>query len=289
MRLRMCEKVVYMPSTISNSSSVDRKALKRPDGFLASLHEFFDYVANNANVFLAGIAGLLIVGSIVAYMMNRSGARSEDASDALYLAEKALNNEIKSIAALSKPAAAQTSAKKTNVEGAKKSAAGEEDAVAAEAREKLRYQKMDVDAKLPRAVQKLKEVEQSFTGTRSAFEARLKLGDLYYNHGDYAKSLPWFQKAVDSAPGKLEKALALSSVGYTYENLAQQNEAIQSYQKANSLGQPTVKGDLLLGIARCYEALHDSAKARSTYDQILTELPNTEFSKSAELYKNQLL
>ncbi|MEO5970040.1 MAG: tetratricopeptide repeat protein [Bdellovibrionia bacterium] len=278
-----------MSSTTSNSHSVDRKAIKRPDGFLAALHEFFDYVANNANVFLAGVASLLIVGLIVAFFMNRSGARSEVASDALYLAEKTLNTEIKSMADLNKPVAAHATAAKTNAEGVKKAATDEENGRVAEAREKLRYQKMDVDAKLPGAVQKLKEVEQSYTGTRSAFEARVKLGDLYYDHGDYAKGLPWFQKAVDSAPAKLEKALALSSLGYTYENLSQHNEAIQAYQKANSLGQASVKGDLLLGIARCYEALHDSAKARSTYDQILTELPNTEFSKSAELYKNQLL
>jgi tetratricopeptide (TPR) repeat protein len=276
-----------MSSTIS--SSADRKALKRPDSFSASLHGFFDYVANNANVFVAGVAALLLIGLMAAFFINRTGARSEVASDALYLAEKALNIEIKSISDLAQPSTAPATAAKTNGDGSKKTGVGDTEALAAEAREKLRYQKMDVDAKLPHAVQKLKEVEQSYAGTRPAFEARLKLGDLYYNHGDYSKSLPWFQKAVDSSPGKLEKALALSSLGYTYENLSQHNEAIQAYQKANSLGQPTVKGDLLLGIARCYEALHDSVKARSTYDQILTELPNTEFSKSAELYKNQLL
>jgi len=273
--------------------------MKRPDGFLASLHEFFDYVANNANVFLAGVASLLVIGLIVAFFTNRSGARSEVASNALYLAEKELNTEIKSLADSSKPAAAKASATharvkagKEGVEAAeadKKATLALENALAAEAQEKVRYQKMDVDAKLPRAVQKLKEVEQTYAGTRPAFEAHLKLGDLYYDHGNYAKSLPWFQKAIEAAPGKLEKALALSSLAYTYENLSQHLEAIQTYQKANSLGQPSVKGDLLLGIARCYEALHDSAKARSTYDQILTELPNSEFSKSAELYKNQLL
>ncbi len=268
--------------------------MKRPDSFLSGLHEFFDYVANNANVFLAGVAILLLIGLTVAFLMNRSGARSEVASDALYLAEKTLNTEIKAIADSNKPPAsakANTTSATANTAktGDKKDTASEESRLAGEAREKLRYQKMDVDAKLPGAVKKLIQVEQSFTGTRSAFEARLKLGDLYYNHGDYAKALPWFQKAIDSAPAKLEKALALSSLGYTYENLSQLNDAIQSYQKANNLGQSSVKGDLLLGIARCYEALHDSAKARSTYDQILTELPNTEFSKSAELYKNQIL
>lgn len=277
-----------MPPSRSNANTIDRKAIKRPDGFLTWLHGFFDSVANNANVFLAGVACLLLVGLIVAFFMNRSDTRSEIASDALYLADKTFNAEIRSMVASNTPVMSQASAVKASVEGAKKATPNPGEAPVAAAQEKLRYQKMDVDAKLPGTVQKLSEIEKSFKGTRSAFEARLKLGDLYYDHGDYAKSLPWFQKAADSAPGKLEQALALSSLGYAYENLSQLNEAIQFYQKANNLGQSSVKGDILLGIARCYEALHDSAKARSTYDQILTELPNTESAKSAELYKNQL-
>ena len=147
---------------------------------------------------------------------------------------------------------------------------------------------MDVDTHYPEAVKKLKAVDQDFTKTRPAFEARLKLGNLYFNHGNFEKALPWFQKAVDTAPAKLEKALALSAVGYTYENLGKGNTAIQSFQKAIDLGESSVKGELLIAIARCYEEIHDTAKARSTYDQILSELPNTEYAKNAEVYKSQL-
>jgi tetratricopeptide (TPR) repeat protein len=116
----------------------------------------------------------------------------------------------------------------------------------------------------------------------------MKLGTLYFDHGDFAKALPWFEKAAQSASGSFERALALSSVAYTQENLGKPSDAVQTYQKALNLGEGGLKGDLLLGMARSYEALQDTAKARSSYDQILKDLPGTEYAKSAELYKGWL-
>ena len=107
-------------------------------------------------------------------------------------------------------------------------------------------------------------------------------------HGEFTKALPWYEKASDSAPDSFEKALAFSSLGYVHESLGKPTEALQSFQKALNLGEGSLKGDLLMGVARSYEAVHDSANARSTYDKILTELPNTEYAKSAELFKDQL-
>ena len=60
------------------------------------------------------------------------------------------------------------------------------------------------------------------------------------------------------------------------------------FQKALELGEGSLKGDLLMAIARCQETLHDSSKARSIYDRILSELPNTEYAKAADINKAQL-
>lgn len=145
-----------------------------------------------------------------------------------------------------------------------------------------------VETQYADSIQKLKGVESGFGSGRAVFEARLKLGDLYLNHGDPNQASTWYIKAVDVAPGRLEKGLALSALAYAQENLEKPNEALQSFQKALNLGEASLKGDLLLGIARCYSAMQDSAKARSTYDQILTDLPNTEYSRTAEILKNRL-
>jgi tetratricopeptide (TPR) repeat protein len=268
-----------MSSTYSSASpGLDRKSLKKPDGFLAAISRFFSQIAQHTNVFIIVIAVLIGVGIIAGYWMNHLESKSDDARNALFLAEKAIETETKALAALEKPAVPADPKKK----------AATPESPDPSALEAISYKKLDVDQKFPDAVKKLKAVDDQFSGTRAAHEARLKLATLYYDHGEFAKALPWYEKAAGSAPGNFEKALALSSVGYTYENLAKPNEAIHSYQKALNLGEGGLKGELLLGMARSYEALHDTAKARSTYDRIVTELPNTEHSKTAELYRGWL-
>jgi len=144
-----------------------------------------------------------------------------------------------------------------------------------------------VDRHFPETVKKFVEVSQNFNGTRAASDAQMKLGALYFDHGDFAKALSWYEKAKDSTSG-FERAVALSSVGYSYENLGKPGEAVAVFQKALELGEGSLKGDLLMAIARCQETLHDSSKARSIYDRILSELPNTEYAKAADINKAQL-
>ncbi len=250
----------------SSNSGLDRKSLKRPDSFLAALSRFFSGLVRNANLFAILIGALFGVGLLTTLLINRMDSKSEKAQNGLYLAEKTLATEMKALTPSVGTDSPQGAPKAPSVD----------------------FKRMDVDAQFPKSIQELKAVEESFSHTRAAFDARLKLADLYYNHGDYQKAHAWYEKAVDTAPGNFEKALALSSLGYVKENLGKPAEAIQTYQKAINLGEGSLKGDLLMGIARGYEAVHDTPKARSTYDQILIDLPNTEFSKSAEVLKNQL-
>ncbi|MFZ9595816.1 MAG: tetratricopeptide repeat protein [Bdellovibrionia bacterium] len=272
-----------MDSIISNSGSVHRKSIKRPDGFLRSLNGFFDSIAHHLNWFLAGVAGLLVLGFIAAYFINQKGTQSEQARNALYLAEKALESEVQALQAPPSPENEKTNAALEKSTSQKKS-----DRANAALRDQLRYVSVNVDQKFPETLKKLEEVVRQFPSTRAAFEARLKLGELYYSHGEASKSLSWFEKSVQSASSKFEKTLALSSLGYALENTGKKSDAVTAFQKALSLGQTWVKGDLLLATARCYEALSDRAKARSTYDQILAELPNTDYSQAAEASKSLL-
>jgi tetratricopeptide (TPR) repeat protein len=267
-----------MSSTSSSSTHINRKSLKRPDRLLKALTGAFDKVSSKSNVVVLALLGLLGLAVAVGLFMNHLEAQADSARNALFLAGQSLTQELKSISDAEKPKTPVVA----NLKDPKKPA------TPPVAETPITFKKLDVDTQLPEAVKKLKDIDHEFGRRRAAFEARLKLGDLYFNHGETAKALPWYEKAVSSAPGKFEKALALSSLGYTYENLEKPTDALQTYQKAANLGEGSLKGDLLMGVARSYEAAKDSAKARSTYDKILTELPNTEYAKNAELYKNQL-
>jgi tetratricopeptide (TPR) repeat protein len=270
-----------MGSSFSQSTDFDRKSLKQSDGFISTIRGLFDTVNHHSKATVVGMGTAILLGLGVTYMMNHNEAQAESARNLLYSAQKTLEIELKTIADQIKP---KTESKKTDV--SKVTPVSPLDTQAS--LETVAHQPLNVDSQLPETVKKLKEVDEKFGKTRAAFDARLKLGNLYFEHGEVTKSIPWFEKAADTAPGNLEKAMALSAIAYAYENSGKPNDAIQAYQKAINLGEGSLKGDLLMGIARSHEANHDSAKARSTYDQILTDLPGTDYAKSAEAYKAQL-
>ncbi len=262
-------------------SHLDRKSLRRADAFTVAVTGFFNRLGQNTSVLIVGLAILFVFGLGAAYWMNHLEARAQAASNALYLAEKAEEAELKALAAKYVKPEPKTDSKPVDAK-TKASSAPDESADQAE------YQKLDVDSQFSGAIAKLTGVAVQFPSTRPGFEAHLKLGTLYFDHGDSAKALSWFEKAEKVAGSGFDRAVALTSVGYANENLGKPAEAVVAFQKALHLGETSLKGDLLLALGRCYEALHDTAKARSIYDQTLSELPGTDEAKNAELRKSRL-
>lgn len=263
-----------MSSTTENfstSTHLDRKALKRPDSFMTTVSGFFGELTQNTKGLMALGVALLVAGAGFSWWSSHQAKRVKQATDALYLADQALEKEISKRDAV-------TSTGSQKAAGAEKS----------DAKLTASYEKLDVDTQFPQGVAQLKSVSDQFPGTRPAFEALLELGTLYYNHGQTEKALPIFQKAASGAPEKLDRAFAWSAIAFTQENLGKFSEALAAYQQAISVGEATLKGDLLLGIARCYEGIHDSAKARSVYEQVAKEFPGGDYAKTAERLKSQL-
>lgn len=284
-----------MSSSFSSSTSIDRKSLKKVDGFLSTTRNFFDGLAQHSKAALIALL-LVISGSIVAaFLINHYETRAEAARNALYVAEKAFESELKALAQFEKPkneAIAKIKDQNKKKVSAKENTTDESlDDQQLEQSEKLMqtllYKNLNVDSKFPDSIKKFKEVEQTYSGTRFGYEARLKLGNLYFDHGNFAQALPWYEKAFKTAPANFEKVVSLSAMGYTYEGMGKYSEAIEYFQKALNLGEGSFKGDLLLGLARSYEGNHDSVKARSTYEQILAEFPGTDLAKKAEIFKAQ--
>lgn len=253
---------------------MDHKSVKRPDGFLVWLRGIFDGILGHAKGFLIIVGLVFGVALAGALYMNHRDSEAKLARNAFYQAQKQLETELKALV----PPSAPKEAAKTGEKAAPSVTPGVES---------LTYQKMDVDSKLPETVKKLQAVAQKYGSTRSGFDAAMALADLYFNHGEFAKAETGYNRALSLAPNSFEKAITLSALGYVQENLAKPEAALQFFQKAIQMGESGLKGDLLLAIARCYEATQNTAKARETYEQVLNEFPNTEFSKTAEIYKAQ--
>ena len=251
--------------------------MRRPDQFMAALSDFFNELSKNYRAVLAVVVAILVLGGAGILVSSRKEARAEEARNALYLAIQAVQADAKRVAeAEPKPVVDPKAAK------------AKQAAPVAASPETIEYKKLDVDAEFSRGVQMLKAVTEKYNDSRTVFEARLQLGDLYYRHGQPAKAVSWYQEAAQGAPGPFPKSLAFSSWGYALESSGKASEAIPVYEKAINIGEASLKGDLLLAIARCHGLLNDSAKARSTYDQILSQLPNTEYARQAEALKAKL-
>jgi len=267
----------------SNKQQVDRKELKRPDQFTTSITKFFNELARNRNAVLIILSGIVLLSAVSMYIVSKKQGENEKASDALFLATDAVNKKLES---LGKASAEATAAE---VKDAKKSASDKKPATKPPVNpEQLAFKKLNVDQEFADGVQKYKAVIEKYGNTAAAFEARSALGALYLHHGEPEKAVPWLKAATETSPGPLPKAYAWSGLGYALENSGKTAEALQAFEKSLNLGEANLKGDLLLSMARCQETLNDKAKARATYDQIISQLPNTEYAKNAQLFKKHI-
>lgn len=263
------------------SSSVSHKSLKRPDEFVSAVQRFFDDIGKHTRGITVALIALVVLSAAGIFMVSQREAKSESARGALFNAQKTLEKELKAIAAAQAPAAP-----------AKDSAKESKDAKTPPATtpgiETVLYKKLDVDTQLKESVSQLKLVEEKYPSSRAAYEARLTLGNLYRDHGSVAQSEPWYRKALDSAPNAFERTVASLALGHALEDQSKHKDAIQAFEKNLKQAPESLKGEVLLSIARNHEQLHDTAKARSTYDQIISQMPTSEHARTAEALKAQL-
>ena len=247
---------------------------------MGNVQAFFTSLAKNTRALAIALVVLALIGAGLALFLNKKESQSEEARNALFIAEQSIDAQLKTIGEKEQ---LSTAVKDVNAEKAGSKVAPPKNIDY----EALTYKKMDVDTEFKDAVGKLQAVADKYNGTMPAFEARLFLGNLYYNHGESEKSLPWYLKASESASGSMEKAFAYSALGYAQENAGKNQDALDSFDKALNQGEGMIKGDVLLAIARNQTKLGKTDQVKATYDRIIKELANTEYAKTAENLKAQ--
>ncbi len=258
---------------------LDKKALKRPDGFVTQARNAAGSMSRQSRLWVAGLGTVLAIAAIAGFVSNRRDAKAAKAGETLFQVHKIEQQELAALAPAT-PAPAST-----GKEGAAKKAAE------APQKPSVDSLKFDVDAKLSATVKGYRDLIAQLGDTRPGFEARLLLGGLYLNHGEAAKAVPLFEDAGKTAPDAIEKASALSSLGYAHEALGKAPEALAAFEAALAAAPKDhagLRGDLLLSVARVHEGAKDLARARQAYDRVISELPSSEFAKAAEQSKLQL-
>jgi TolA-binding protein len=249
---------------------------------MGSVRSVFDGMAQHSKgvAIVGGVTIVVLIGT--AFLLGKREQGAAEARNALYLAQKKHDAEMRALQPPPPPPAPD--AKKGPKTGKDAKAA----TPPAEPHDDIEFKSLDVDAKLPETVKAYRLVIDKFSGSRAAYDAQMALGHLYLQHGQAAPSEKFLSQAVASAPRGVEKALALSALGYAREAQGKLKEAADSFNQAAATGEDAVQGDVLLALARCYEGMNDPTNARATYDKVISKLPNTEHARNAELFKAQL-
>ncbi|MBC7386028.1 MAG: tetratricopeptide repeat protein [Cryobacterium sp.] len=229
---------------------------------------------------------LLAIALAVSLYLTKRGTFRAQASEALFKARNTLAAEMKvysnSVRAATPVPAKVDPKSKTPIKPAAK--------IANPAA--LSLATFDVDAKLHGSVESLEKVAHDFPGTLPGFDAKMDLGGLYFDHSvgaaSFEKAAKWFDSAANSAPGKEQTTAALYSLGYAQEALGRCADAVKSFDRAYHSGSGLMAGELLRSKARCQETLGDKAAAKTTYEQMVKTLPNTDAARFAETKKASL-
>lgn len=257
-----------MSSTSVSNSTKDTHSLSQQLGG----DSWLEVLSKNSKAVITVSTIVLLGTTIWAWVSAKNEQKSDSGRNALYLAEKSLTSRLESLAKAEKLVTPTGKDAKAPSPGA----------------DSVMFKKLDVDTSLGEAVTQFKSIAAVYAGSLPGFEATLELAKLYLNHGNPAQAAEWFTKATQAAPTSLDRALAWQSLGYAFENQAKYKEAVDAFDHALGAGETAVKGEILMSKARAQESLKDVNQAKSTYDQIISQLPNTEFSKLATLYKSRL-
>ncbi len=140
---------------------------------------------------------------------------------------------------------------------------------------------LDVDAKYPKTLAELNGlIAAKSAPSRVLFEAALKMGNLYFEHNQFVKAEPVFQKAVDFAGSSFQKSSAWYFLGVSQEKTGDAKKALESFQRGLNENVDGLKAEILLGLVRTSLKAGDKNKAKGFADRLNREFQG---SKSAEV------
>jgi predicted negative regulator of RcsB-dependent stress response len=213
---------------------ITRKALlKEPDQFLTQSALAFEWVKGHGREIAYGVIGLVVLIGLIMAWTSWQRSRRQHAAIMLHQALKLIETPA--------PQANQTAP----------------------------VSAPDSD----KAIEKLREITESYGRTPAGTQAYWHLGHLYFEKGDAQAALTAYQQARDRFPRKqhLSVTLAALNVGYAQEATGACEQAISSYESVQQSSIAWLHGEAYLGMGRCYEASGAKEKAIEVYERALAD------------------
>ncbi len=124
-----------------------------------------------------------------------------------------------------------------------------------------------------------RDVQQKYPSTVNGAIAQYYIGNCLANLGQTDEALKEYKKFISQYSGdKFLLGLVYQRVGYIYQGLNNQSEAIQAWEQAESLNGPGVS---TIELAKLYEATGNIAEAQKKYKLVLSKLGGTTWAMEA--------
>jgi TolA-binding protein len=147
--------------------------------------------------------------------------------------------------------------------------------------------KVAMDGKPEQGIMGLKAIVENYGGTKSGEIARFYLANCYYYLGQYDDAQTNFEKF--SGGDKLMKASAAAGVGSCLEAKGKAADAAEYYEKAAGIvSSDMASPDYLTDAGRAYVKAGDKEKARSVFERLKKEYPNSAAGRDADRYLTEL-
>jgi tetratricopeptide (TPR) repeat protein len=137
--------------------------------------------------------------------------------------------------------------------------------------------------KYDRVINAYSEILQNYKGTKAAAESYLGIANSYYNQGKLKEAMEYFNSFTVKYPKDTLVSKAISGRAYCNYQLGNYREAIADWQDVTTGHKNSdVYFDSKMHMAMAYEKLKEKDKAKSTYEEIVKEGPDTDWGREAK-------
>jgi tetratricopeptide (TPR) repeat protein len=225
---------------MATTKKVSRKDLKQPDEFVSFWVRVIEYAQLHSREIIIGIASVVVLSLLIGAWTTYAKKKEMTASRLVAQAQS-----------LWKPSTPEGMGGQAGIVRPGKDPEAEN-----------------------RAREILEDVADNYNRTSASPVARILLGQIYYEKGDYDKAIGTYEEVLKGKTRKAElTALAWEGLAYSHEAKEDFTEALGCYEELAQMTLTNVQGWAYMGQARCYEKLKEYEKALDAYRALLAEQP----------------